>query len=308
MTSLSIVIPVYCGEQTVVPLYEAIQDALEGQYEFKIIFVHDCGPDNSLRVLRELRAKHADHVEVVALARNFGQHNAIICGFTRISGDLVVTMDEDLQHDPKDIIPLVRKQQEDNYDVVYGDYDSNRQHNGFRNSTSRAMKHLLSKAIPELHPQYSAFRVIRPPVASAIIEMRNSYTFLDGYLSWLTTHVTSIPVHHHERKGGRSGYTTKALIEHAINVFVTFSNYPIRLMIRVSMVLFLVTLVFSLYVVFRKILAPEGLALGYASLIISSGFGTGLVLLALGVVGEYLHRVNQKTTRRPNFFLRDIPK
>ncbi len=101
-----------------------------------------------------------------------------------------------------------------------------------------------------------------------------------------------------------SGYTTQALIEHAINVFVTFSNFPIRLMIRVSMVLFLVTLVFSFYVVFRKIFDPEGLALGYASLIISSGLGTGLILLALGVVGEYLHRVNQKTTRRPNFFLR----
>ena len=304
MISLSIVIPVYHGEQTVVPLYEAIQDALKGQYDFRVIFVHDCGPDNSLGVLRKLQAKHPDHVEVLALARNFGQHNAIICGFTRISGDLVITMDEDLQHDPKDIISLVRKQQEGNYDVVYGDYDCDRQHNGFRNSTSRALKYLLSKAIPELHPKYSAFRVLRPTLANAVLDMRNSYTFLDGYLSWLTTHVTSCPVTHNERRAGMSGYTTQALIEHAANVFVTFSNFPIRLMIRVSMVLFLVTLVFSLYVVFRKIFDPEGLALGYPSLIISSGLGTGLILLALGVVGEYLHRVNQKTTRRPNFFLR----
>ena len=167
------------------------------------------------------------------------------------------------------------------------------------------MKRMLAKAIPELHPDYSAFRVIRAPVAKAMVEMRNSYTFLDGYLSWLTTHLASIPVRHNQRLDGKSGYTTKRLIEHAINVFVTFSNYPIRLLVRISLSLFAATLVYSLYLVCRKLLQPEWFAAGYPSLMISTGLGTGLILLGLGIIGEYLHRVNQKTTKRPNFFLRE---
>lgn len=305
MIDLSIVVPVYCGEHTVTPLFDAIRVALEDRYRYEIIFVHDAGPDDSLRVLTDLQAEFPDIIHVLTLSRNFGQHNALICGFTRVTGRIVVTMDEDLQHDPSEIDRMLVKQTEGNYDVVYGNYDGDRRHNGFRNWTSLIMKRMLAKAIPELHPDYSAFRVMRTPIARAMVEMRNSYTFLDGYISWLTTRVASVPVSHNERIGGRSGYSTKRLIEHAINVFVTFSNYPIRLLLRIAVFVFASTLAYSLYLVIRKVIQPDWFATGYPSLMIISGLGTGIMLLGLGVIGEYVHRVNQKTTQRPNYFLHE---
>ena len=251
---ISIVIPVYNGEKTLEALHsEIVSYCNEAQLKYEIVFVNDCGPDNSITVLKKLQKSFPEQIKLIELTRNYGQHNAIIAGFSACEGDLIVTMDEDLQHQPKDIQKLLEKQQEGDYDVVYG-VNATLEHSKFRNITSRIMKKVLSYAIENLHKDYSAFRLIKKDIALQLIEMRNSYTFLDGYLSWITNNVSSTTVEHKERFAGESSYTMKKLIEHSINILFTFSNIPIRILSYSSIIIFLVTLVYSIYIVVRKLL------------------------------------------------------
>ena len=295
----SIIIPVYNGEQTVDNLYTRIKQFFTDKYNYEVIFVYDCGKDNSWEVLLKIKMQNPQNVKLIRLSRNYGQHNALICGFEYAKGDFIVTMDEDLQHAPEDIQKLIDKQKEMDYDVVYGKYEI-RNHSGFRNAGSSILKRIIDVGIPDIHPDYSAFRLIKAGIAKSCITMRNSYTFLDGYISWITTNCSSCIVSHSERQGGVSAYTFSKLINHTINIFVTFSNLPIRFLTKLSFfVLFLMTL-YSTYIIIRKLVFND-LAMGYPSLVIIVGFGVGLIMLALGIIGEYIYRINLKTTQRPNY-------
>ncbi len=295
----SIIIPVYNGEQTVENLYTRIKQFFTDKYLYEVIFVYDCGKDNSWEVLLKIKMQNPQNVKLIRLSRNYGQHNALICGFEYAKGDFIVTMDEDLQHAPEDIQKLIDKQKEMDYDVVYGKYEI-RNHSGFRNAGSSILKRIIDVGIPDIHPDYSAFRLIKAGIAKSCITMRNSYTFLDGYISWITTNCSSCIVSHSERQGGVSAYTFSKLINHTINIFVTFSNLPIRFLTKLSFFVLFVMTLYSTYIIIRKLVFND-LAMGYPSLVIIVGFGVGLIMLALGIIGEYIYRINLKTTQRPNY-------
>lgn len=307
MIEYSVIIPVYRGQHTIGPLAERLRQYFTAAgLAYEIIFVYDCGPDASWSVIEALRAQFGpDVVRGIRLARNFGQHNALICGFQHARGRFFLTMDEDLQHRPEDIGRLIARQADGDFDVVYGRYEV-RRHSGFRNITSQALKWLLRVGIPELHPDYTSFRLIKATVARYCLEMRNSYTFLDGYLTWVTRSVTSVDVDHREGEAGQSSYTLGKLIEHSINIFVTFSHLPVRLLSMTSIGVFFFTALYSLYIIGRKLIFND-LSVGFASLIITIGVGVGLILLGLGILGEYIHRINLKTTRRPMFVEAETP-
>lgn len=302
----SVVVPTYQGQESIRPLTQQLDQFFRAAgLRYEIIFVNDCGPDQSWRVMQEVQAEFgSERVKVVRLARNFGQHNALICGFSHAQGNFIITMDEDLQHRPTDIGRLIAEQAKGDYDVVYGRYDA-LQHSGFRNITSRALKKLLKIGIPGLHPDYTAFRLIRAATARYCLDMTNSYTFLDGYLTWITQSVGAVTVEHQERAAGQSSYTVGKLIEHSINIFVTFSDLPVRLLSLTSVVVFLLTAMYSLYILGRKLFLDD-LSSGFPTLIITLGFGVGLLLLGMGILGEYIHRINLKTTKRPNFVEAEI--
>lgn len=303
---LSIVIPVYHGQDTIASLYADICTALDGQYDYEVIFVWDCGPDNSWNIICDLKSKYPDTIKAVRLGRNYGQHNALICGFEQCHGDYVITMDEDGQQHPSDIIRLIEKQQSTQCDVVYGYHKRDvTKHSFFRGYTSKIVNRLLRLACPDIHTHYSPFRLILTPVAKSIITMRNSYTFLDGYLAWVTNNVQACEVSHFERTAGHSSYTIKKLIEHAINIFVTFSNLPIRLVMLQGLTALFISILYSIYVLYIKIWG-DGFLPGYATLMITFGLGIGMILFSLGILGEYLYRVNLKTTKRPNYLVREI--
>ena len=295
----SIIIPVYNGEQTVENLYTRIKQFFTDKYLYEVIFVYDCGKDNSWEVLLKIKMQNPQNVKLIRLSRNYGQHNALICGFEYAKGDFIVTMDEDLQHAPEDIQKLIDKQNEMDYDVVYGKYEI-RNHSRFRNAGSSMLKRIIDVGIPDIHPDYSAFRLIKAGIAKSCITMRNSYTFLDGYISWITTNCSSCIVSHSERQGGVSAYTFSKLINHTINIFVTFSNLPIRFLTKLSFFVLFVMTLYSTYIIIRKLVFND-LAMGYPSLVIIVGFGVGLIMLALGIIGEYIYRINLKTTQRPNY-------
>ncbi|MBC8084822.1 MAG: glycosyltransferase family 2 protein [Hymenobacter sp.] len=297
----SVVVPVFQGQDTLRQLAGQLRDFFGGAgYSYELIFVHDGGQAAAWEVVLALRQELGPGcVKAIRLSRNFGQHNALLCGFGHALGRFIITLDEDLQHSPTDIAHLIRRQAEGNFDVVYGGYPA-RQHGGWRNLASTLLRRLLRYGIPDLHPDYSAFRLLKTAVARHCLAMRNSSTFLDGYLTWITSSVASVAVGHQPRAAGRSGYTLGRLVQHSINIFITFSDVPVRLLTYASLLVFALTTGYSGYILLRKLLHDDLLP-GFASLIIAIGFGVGLLLLGMGILGEYIHRINLKTTRRPDF-------
>lgn len=302
---LSFIIPVFRGEHTIQSLFKSIQSTCNKyKYNFEVIFIWDCGPDNSWTSISKLKNEFPESVKAIRLSRNFGQHNAIICGFAHATGEFMVTMDEDLQHDPVDVKLLVEKQREKDYEVVYGCY-SNPQHAFFRNFISKIFRKILAIGITDLHKDFSAFRLIKRDLALATLEMQNSYTFLDGYISWITNNVGSVNVSHNSRFSGKSSYSMKKLINHSVNIFVTFSTIPIKLVTWLSLLFFVFTFGYAIYILLQKLIF-NNLIPGFASIIVLIGFSIGSILFGMSVIGEYIHRINLKTTRRPNFRISEI--
>jgi glycosyltransferase involved in cell wall biosynthesis len=297
----SVVVPVFHGQDTLRLLTEKLHEFFsKAGYSYELVFVHDGGHIAAWDVVLQLRQEFGPTcVKAIRLSRNFGQHNALLCGFRHASGQFIVTLDEDLQHSPADIGLLIQHQADGNFDVVYGCYES-QQHAGWRNLTSGLLRRMLRVGIPELHANYSAFRLLKIGVARHCLTIRNSYTFLDGYLTWVTNSVASVPVTHQPRFAGRSSYTASRLIRHSLNIFFTFSDVPVRLLSYASLLVFALTTIYSSYILLRKLFFNDLLP-GFASLIIAIGFGVGLLLLGMGILGEYIHRINLKTTRRPDF-------
>lgn len=305
MHKYSVIIPVFSGELTLTELNKQLHSFfIKNELDYELIYVYDCGKDNSWNILQEIK-KEYNNIRTIRLFRNFGQHNAIICGIKYSSGDFIVTIDEDLQQNPKDIFKLVEKQKEGDYDVVYGKYDEPK-HAFFRNITSILLKNLLSVSMPDMHKDYSAFRLIKINIAKKTLEMNNSYTFLDGYLSWLTRNVSSVEVAHFERYAGVSSYNFKKLLHHTINILFTFSKLPIRILSTVSFIVFFSFGLYATYLFIRKIIFND-LITGYSSTMIILGMGIGLILFGLGIIGEYLYRINLKVTKNLNFFEEEIP-
>ena len=298
----SVIIPVYNGEGTIQTLFNDLSSFFNStKLDFEVIFVYDDGIDNSWPIILKLKETNPKTVKAVKLTRNYGQHNAIICGFEYATGDFIVTMDEDLQHNPIDIELLINKQKEGDFDLVYGKYNE-LNHNWFRNFTSVLIRKILSKAIEGLSPNYSAFRLIKKDIAKKTTNMMNSYTFLDGYVSWITKNVSYTTVSHNERLAGDSGYTVKKLLVHFMNILFTFSSLPIKLLSTLSILIFILTVIYSCYLISLKILY-NNLIDGFPTMVIIMCFGISVILLGLSIIGEYLFRINLKTTRRPNYIV-----
>jgi undecaprenyl-phosphate 4-deoxy-4-formamido-L-arabinose transferase len=296
----SVVIPCFRGSDTIPVLFDQIKSVFKQiNSEFEVIFVFDGGEITAWDAIKKIVSDNPEIVKGVRLSRNFGQHNATICGFKYVSGDFIVTMDEDLQHSPADIPTLIKKQNEFNFDLVYGQYIQ-RQHSFFRNFTSEILNKLLRYGIPDLHPDYTSFRLIKTSIAKETLSMNNSYTFLDGYLAWITKNVSSVNVKHFLSESLISSYSLNKLFEHSINIFVTFSNLPIRLLIKGSFLFMIFSLIYGGYNLFRKVIYDDMIS-GFATFSVLGSFGLAIILMALGIIGEYIFRINLKTTKRPNF-------
>lgn len=296
----SIVIPVFRGSETITILFDLIRKSFEKlNFEYEVILVFDGGEPQSWNVIKSLVEKNPTLVKGIKLSRNFGQHNATICGFKYVKGDFIITIDEDIQHNPEDFKLLIEKQRENDYDLVYGNYLV-RKHSFFRNITSHSLNLLLKVGIPDLHSDYSSFRLVKASIAKKTLEMNNSYTFVDGYFSWITDHVASVNVNHYPSEAYSSAYSSRKLISHSINIFITFSNFPIRLITWISVILTFFSLTYGSYILARKFLYND-LVSGFATFAVLGSFGLAILLFSLGVIGEYIFRISLKTTKRPNF-------
>lgn len=304
---ISVVIPVYRAQDTLRELYHRVVAALEPlDGGFQVIFVEDCGGDNSWALIQEL-SDQDKRVEGIQLSRNFGQHAATICGFAHTRGEWVATLDDDLEHPPECLADLSIKAQE-GFVLVYGIYPQ-RSHKSWRNITSSIARWLFAKAIPSLNYEYTSYRFIRGDLARALAQFDSPFPFVDGYLSWLTNGYATVQIPHGRRAQGVSNYTLKKLVTHTINIFVTFSDMPLRMATWIGLIASFIGMAWLAAIVFRYLVGGITVS-GYASIMAGIILFGGLQLLVLGIFGEYLGRMNFKSSRKPLFLVgrRTCPK
>ena len=302
--SLSVVVPVYNSEASLPVLVERLEAMLVAQgTPFELILVNDCSQDRSWEVIGRL-ASTRTWIHGIALMRNYGQHNALLCGIRSARHDIIVTMDDDLQHPPEEIPKLLRGLT-DGYDVVYGTPED-LPHGFLRNLASTITKIALQTVMgAQTARRVSAFRVFRARIRNAFETHQGSYVSIDVLLTWGTTRFTHRVVRHDPRHVGTSNYTFRKLLTHALNMVTGFSTLPLQLASVVGFGLTIFGVLILVYVIGRYMIqggAPSGFPF-LASII---AIFSGAQLFALGVIGEYLARIHFRLLDRPSFVVADV--
>ncbi len=300
--SLSVVIPVYRSAgnlNLLVDELEKVLPALAAQYE--IILVDDGSPDQSWEAIQAL-VQVNPRVRGFTLMRNYGQHNALLCGIRQAQYEIIVTMDDDLQNPPDQIHKLLDKLAE-GYDVVYGT-PQREQHGLWRDLASQVTKLILQGSMGvDIARSVSAFRAVRTQVRDAFIDYRSAYVSIDVLLTWGTTRFAAVQVQHDPRRYGTSNYTLRKLIRHALNMITGFSTLPLQLASLVGFALAVFGILVLVYVIGRALLF--GIVVpGFAFLASIVAIFSGAQLFALGVIGEYVARIHFRTMDRPVYTVR----
>ncbi len=300
--SISAVVPVYNGASTLEPLVARLEAALEG-YELEILLVNDGSGDSSWARILEL-SRGNPRVRGLDLARNYGQHNALLAGIRAARFPVIVTLDDDLQNPPEEIPKLLARLDE-GADVVYGQ-PLQRQHGFWRNFGTRVTRYALRGAVGiELAQKVSAFRAFRTSLRDSFADYQSPYVTLDVLLTWGTARFEAVPVRHDERAAGQSAYTFRKLVGQALSMLTGFSIRPLRIATLVG----LATIVFGIgvlvYVVVRYIVEGFASVPGFPFLASAIAIFSGAQLLALGVIGEYLARMHLRLMDRPTYAVRE---
>ena len=295
---ISIVVPVYGGSAALPELRERVAHVMAAAgWRHELILVDDRGQAEAWPVIKALARQHGDVVGL-RLGRNFGQHAATICGIANARGEFIVTMDDDLEH-PPEAIPTLIAACDDEHPLVYGVF-ARRTHAGYRNLSSELMRRTLKRAFPDMNEDYTSFRVIEGSLARRLPAFGFSRPYIDGMLSWLTSSVRTVDVDHGERRHGESTYTMRKLLSHAANIFVSFSQLPLRIVSYTGATIAFASFMYLVYIVwghFRgTIINP-----GYTSLMSVVLLACGIQLLILGVLGEYMGRLMAAAYRKPVF-------
>jgi glycosyltransferase involved in cell wall biosynthesis len=301
---LSVVVPVFRSEQSLRPLREHLISALEAlQRPFEILLVEDGGGDGSWHRIVEF-AGEDPRVRGLRMARNVGQHSALLAGTRAAIYDVIVTLDDDLQHPPAEIEKLVRKLDE-GFDVVYG-HPQLSQHNVWRRIASLATRIILQHALGmETAKRVSSFRAFKTEIRDAFADYRSPYVFLDVLLTWGADRITFVDVRHEPRVHGASGYTVRKLVRHAANLITGFSSLPLRLASVLGFAMAFVGVTILAFVLLRYLIADVTVP-GFAFLACTISIFSGVQLFALGVIGEYVARIHFRTMDRPPYVVREI--
>jgi undecaprenyl-phosphate 4-deoxy-4-formamido-L-arabinose transferase len=298
-TSLSVIIPVYNSQATLDELWGRLNDVLNRlEVEFEVIFVNDCSKDESWSVLQRL-VKSSPRVKAVSLSRNYGQHNAILCGVRLASFSVIVTMDDDIQHPPEEIPKLLDTMRQ-GYDVVYGTFPSEN-HGFWRVKASRLTKHALQLALGVPGGRnVSPFRAFRTQLREAFVNFKGPLPNIDVMLSWGSTNFGSVEVKHNPRIAAASGYSLAKLIKHALNMITGFSILPLQLASIMGFVFTLIGLIFLLYIVGRYLIQGSPVQ-GFPFLASITCIFSGAQLFSLGIIGEYFGRVHLRLMEKPTY-------
>jgi glycosyltransferase involved in cell wall biosynthesis len=292
-----VIVPVFNSANTLRVLVQAIECTLAG-IEKELILVNDGSRDRSWEVICGLSVEY-NWIRGINLMRNYGQHNALLCGIRAARNEVIVTMDDDLQNPPDEVPKLLTRLCE-GYDVVYGT-PRKESHGLLRDLASRITKVALQNAMgAETAKNVSAFRVFRSNLRVAFERYSGPYVSIDVLLTWSTQRFSAIPVENRPRSGGVSGYTTRKLITHAMNMLTGFSTLPLQISSLLGFILTLFGIAILAEVTIHYLLYG-GVVPGFSFLASIISIFSGAQLFALGIFGEYLARVHTRTMDKPPY-------
>ena len=296
---ISVVVPVYNSEASLALLAERLLPILQtSSTRYEMILVNDDSRDNSWDVVTQLAEKY-DWVRGLNLMRNYGQHNALLCGVRAARFDTILTIDDDLQHPPEEVPRMLEKLRE-GHDVVYG-YPQKQQHGFLRDMASLITKLMLQNAMgADTARHVSAFRVFRTDLRRAFADYRSSFVSLDVLLTWGSTKFAAIQVRHEPRQFGVSNYTLKKLVAHMATMLTGFSTLPLQLASMIGFAFTLIGMAVLLFVVVRYMIQGTNVA-GFPFLACIITIFSGAQLFALGIIGEYLARMHFRMMGRPTY-------
>lgn len=307
MSKLSFVIPCYGSETTIEIVVKELIETVKTRpkYDYEIILVNDCSPDNVWESIRSL-ALRDPHITGICLAKNFGQHSALMAGYRACTGDYIISLDDDGQTPASELFALVDKLKE-GWDVVYASYE-HKMHSRFRNfgtwMNERMTESLLGK--PK-GLKVTSYFIMRRFIADEILRYRNAYPYIEGLIFRATRHITNVPVTHHNRMVGESGYTFRKLLSLWFNGFTAFSVKPLRIATVCGTCSAFAGFLYGLSVIIRKLVDPT-IEMGWSSIIASIFFLGGLILVMLGLIGEYIGRIYISINSAPQYTIREIVK
>ncbi len=300
---ISVVTPVYGCQTALAELYLRLKDTLTKiSPEFEIIFVNDSSPDNAWDAILML-IKEDNRIKAINLSRNFGQHYAIAAGLQHCSGQWIVVMDCDLQDRPEEILNLYERTKK-GYDIVLAQR-SVRIDNFFKRTFSKIFYKILGYLTDTKQDSSIAnFGLYRNTVIKSVIEMGDRYRFFPAMIKWVGFLQTAIPIEHAKRTHGETSYSFKKLVNLAIDTIFTFSDKPLRLTVKLGLLMVMISFFFTIYNFYRYF-DGQIVERGWTSVIISIWFLSGLIIFILGIIGLYIGRIFNQVKNRPLFIIKD---
>ena len=303
---VSIVIPCYRSAEMIGGVVADINremEKLQEKYRWEIILVNDCSPDKTFDVIRELCREYTN-ICGINLARNFGQHAALMAGFHQVKGDILVCMDDDGQT-PAFAIKDLLQGLEEGSDVVYAKYE-HKHHNAFRNFGSRVNDLMLKFMLGKPADLYvSSFFAARRFIVDEMLRYQNAYPYVIGLVLRATRNIKNVTVEHQDRKAGESGYTLSKLLGLWFNGFTAFSEKPLRVATMIGTGCAFLGFLYGLYTIIKKLVNPM-VPIGFSSLMSALMFIGGMLMLMVGLVGEYIGRMYICMNNAPQYVVREI--
>lgn len=306
MKDFSVVIPVFNSEKSLTELFERLKRVFNSMNNtFEVIFVNDCSKDNSYEVLKNIYEKNQD-VIVIDLMKNYGQQNALMCGFNYCNGKYIITIDDDLQNPPEEIPKLYQKIIE-GYDAVLGTYHS-KQHNPYKNIGSYVIRKLNNKIFStEDKIKFSSFRIVKKSIIDEIKFMRTPFPYISGMILSVTSSIANVEIDHFPRKYGKSNYNFKKLINLSFNLLINYSSIPLRFIGTLGLIISVLSFSLGCIYILRKLFLGTPPA-GWTTIVVLISFYNAILLIIFFILGEYISRILRELSNYRQFTIREVLK
>ena len=299
----SVVVPVFKGEATLQTLFERINKVFDGLGKtFQVVFVDDESTDKSWEKITNLKQAYPGQVKAIRLAKNYGQQKATLCGINHSNGNILITIDEDLQIPPEEIEKLIGKQQETNADLVYGLFEK-RKYSFVRKMGSWFVNKFFG-VFANTTGAGTSFRLITRKLADRLSEVNQSHLLLDEVLNWYTSNIAYAKVEHAARKKGKSSYSVYKLMLITFGYIIYYTVIPLRIMTYVGFFFSMISFVIGVFYIYNWL--AEEVALGFTSIIVAIFFSTSIILFSLGIIGEYISRFYTSAWGKPPYMIEEI--
>lgn len=299
----AVVVPVFNSEQVLSALCQRIIATLTiHTFHFEVILVDDCSRDASWSVIQELKKQHPSIIKGIRLARNYGQHNATLCGFKHANAKIVITIDDDLEFQPEDISLLINKYNTEPCDVVYG-VDASKKEGLFKRFFTSIFRKIQGITTKE-YIRGSSFRLINGKIAKSITANSRHFSFIDEFLRWYTLSMTTVNITTQPSQV-LSRYKVSRLMKITKNLVYISSSFPLKLVTRIGLIMMIFNFLAGLFIIYRRLFLKIDVK-GYTTIIVTILFSFGILIFSLGIIAEYIGQILKVNYQKPAFNEREI--